>query len=36
MYEYTMKRQWKSFGEQLVGQISEEPEVTVDIEESIH
>ena len=31
MYEYTMK-DWKSFGLQLVGQVEEEPEVTMEIQ----
>jgi len=31
MYEYTMSKEWASFGKQLVGQIKEEPEITVDI-----
>ena len=32
MYDYTMKN-YKSFGEQLVGQIEEEPEVTQEIQQ---
>ena len=34
MYEYTMK-DWKSFGLQLVGQVEEEPEVTMEIQHKI-
>ena len=33
LYNYTTKDKWKSFGEQLVGQINEEPEVTPEIME---
>ena len=32
VYDYTMK-DWKSFGNQLVGQIAEEPEVTMEIQQ---
>ena len=32
MYDYTMNN-FKSFGEQLVGQIEEEPEVTMEIQQ---
>ena len=31
LYNYTTKNKWKSFGEQLVGQINEEPEVTSEL-----
>jgi len=33
MYEYTMKKEWESFGKELVGQVSSEPRVTVEIAE---
>lgn len=31
LYDYTTNKKWKSFGNNLVGQIDEEPEVTPDI-----
>ena len=31
LYDYVKEQKWKSFGRQLVGQISEEPEVTPEI-----
>ena len=31
LYDYTTNKKWKSFGGQLVGQIENEPEVTLDI-----